>query len=43
MVFLLSGCVTGCGSAGESFDNDSKYINEEKAAYEDNGMEKSVS
>lgn len=42
-MFLLSGCVTGCGGAGESFDSSSKYMNEEKAAYEDNGMEKSVS
>lgn len=42
-MFLLSGCVTGCGGAGESFDSASKYMNEEKAAYEDNGMEESVS
>ena len=43
VMFLLSGCLTGCGGAGESFNNASKYMNEEKAAYEDNGIENSVS
>lgn len=37
VMFLLSGCVTGCGSA------DSKYMNEEELAYEYNGVEKKIS